>query len=57
MMVNIFKILFVIVVAVLAVIGLAHIAAILKQSFVWLIIGLLVCTCAYLWFKDKDKIK
>lgn len=53
-MVKVFKFLAILVAILLMLVGLIHIAAVMKYYFVWLVVGCLACAAAYFWLKDKD---
>lgn len=53
-MVKVFKFLAILIGILLILVGLAHIAAVLKYYFVWLVVGCLACAAAYFWLKDKS---
>ncbi len=53
MLVKVFKFLAVLVAILLMLVGLAHIAAVMKYYFVWLVVGCLACAAVYFWLKDK----
>ena len=54
MLVKVFKFLFILIAILLILVGLAHIAAVLKYYFVWLVVGCLTCAAAYFWLKGKS---
>ena len=54
MLVKVFKFLFILIAILLILVGLSHIAAVLKYYFVWLVVGCLACAAAYFWLKGKS---
>ena len=55
MLVKVFKFLAILIGILLILVGLAHIAAVLKYYFVWLVIAGLACAAAYFWLRDTGK--